>query len=222
MNEKKYGYFGRQMIDPTSLILKRLWEGIHILGSTFDSTTNKTSFKCFFYSLANLLPSETARSHMYQFIKEYPIDNYLQTNSRAFYWTYLLHDYFNVQLNKRVRFTFEDSKKLYDPDEIDKTRWGQSYWILIHIIAKYLPINSRGNVPHEAKLIFIDFIRCLQRLLPCERCRGHLSENLKKYPIEKYLNNRQDAFTFTVNLHNEVNESLGLPKLDVKKARILY
>ena len=221
-NEIKYGYSGKLKQDPISLILGRAWESIHVCGSTFDPTTNKTSFKCFFYSLANLLPSETARSHMYQFIKEYPIDNYLQTNSRAFYYTYLIHEYFNVQLNKRINFTFENAKKLYNPDEIDKTRWGMAYWILLHIIAKYLPANSKGEIPHEAKLIFMDFIRCLQRLLPCEKCRGHMAEQLKNYPIEKYLNNRQDAFTFTVILHNAVNESLGKPKMDVKKAWMLY
>jgi hypothetical protein len=207
---------------PITKILKRLWPTIHIVGTTFDSTTNKTAFKCLFYSLANLLPDEMARNYMYQFIKEYPIDNYLQTNTRAFYWTYLLHEFINIKLNKRIKFTFEEAKKLYNPDDINKTIWGQNFWILIHTIAKYVPVDSNGQIPLEARLIFIDFIKCLEKLLPCEKCRRHMTENLKKYPTENYINSRLNLFSWTVLVHNEVNSSLGKLKMTVKEAWFLY
>lgn len=220
--EKKYGYIGKQMIDPTSIILKRLWPCISIIGSTFDSTTNKTAFKCFFYSLANLLPTIESRQYIYQFIKEYPIDNYLSTNSRAFYWTYLLHEFVNVQLGKRFSFTFEDAKELYDPDNIDKKIWGNAFWKLIHTITKYMPVNSNGQIPREAKLIFIDFINCIQKLLPCEICRQHMNENMIKIPLEKYLNTRTDAFTWTVLFHNAVNKDNNKKEIKVKDAWMMY
>lgn len=220
--ERKYGYIGKQIIDPTSIIMKKLWPGIHILGSTFDSTSNKTAFKCFFYCLANLLPTPEARQNVYQFIKEYPIDNYLSTNSRAFYWTYLLHEFLIVQLGQRTSISFEDVKQMYDPDSIDKQIWGNALWTIIHIIAKYIPVNSKGEIPEEAKLIFIDFINCLQKLLPCEKCRYHMAENMKTYPVEKYLNNRIDLFTWTVLFHNSVNVNTNKNKLTLKEAWKLY
>jgi hypothetical protein len=218
--EKKYGYIGKQLKDPLSFIMKRLWRGIHIIGTTFDSSSNKLAFKCFFYSLANLIPQ--GREYMYQFIKEYPIDNYLSTNSRAFYWTYLLHEFINLQLNKNYSFTFEDAKELYDSDNIDKKIWGNAIWDIIHILAKYIPTDSNGKIPKEAKLIFMDFINCIQKLLPCELCRNHMIINMKKYNIEKYLDNRTDLFTWTVTIHNEVNKDNNKKKMSVKEAWILY
>lgn len=205
-----------------SLQLKRLWPCIHIIGSTFDITSNKEAFKCFFYSLANLLPDENARLYMYQFIKEYPIDNYLQTNARAFYWTYLLHEFINVQLNKKKKLTFEEVKELYNSDDIDKTTWGNAYWTMIHIIAKYIVIDSRGNIPKEVKHIFINFINCLQKLLPCEKCREHMYQHLKKYPPEKYMDTRINIFYWTVLFHNIVNSTLNKPNLKFETAIKLY
>lgn len=205
-----------------SLILRRLWPAIHIIGSTFDSTSNKEAFKCFFYSLTNLLPNENARLYMYQFIKEYPIDNYLQTNTRAFYWTFLLHEYINVQLKKKISFTFEDAKKLYNSDNIDKTTWGNAFWPVIHILAKYIVINSNGTISREVKYIFIDFINCLQKLLPCEKCRTHMYQHLKKYPPQNYINTRINIFYWTVLFHNQVNLTLNKPTISLEQAVKLY
>jgi hypothetical protein len=220
MNEKKYGYIGKQLRDPLSFIMKRLWKGIHIIGTTFDSTSNKLAFKCFFYSLANLIPQ--GREYMYQFIKEYPIDNYVSTNSRAFYWTYLLHEFINIQLGKNYSFTFEDAKELYDSENIDKKIWGNSLWDIIHIITKYIPVNSKGELSRETKLIYIDFINCIQKLLPCELCRNHMDENIIKIPLEKYLNTRTDLFTWTVLFHNRVNKDNNKKEMNVKEAWLLY
>lgn len=85
--------------------------------------------------------------------------------------------------------------------------WGPPMWISIHLVALGYPKNPSYADKKAAK----DFFESLQFLLPCELCRNHYKENLKKFPITPHLDRRDDLFKYTVMLHNEVNKMLNKP-----------
>ena len=85
--------------------------------------------------------------------------------------------------------------------------WGPFFWHTIHIIALSYPANPSYAHKRAAK----DFFEGLAHLIPCPKCREHYQIHLQKYPISPHLDRRDDIFRWSVNLHNEVNKSLGRP-----------
>ena len=87
--------------------------------------------------------------------------------------------------------------------------WGPLFWHTIHIVALGYPTNPTYGHKKAAK----EFYESLAFLIPCPVCREHYEKHLQKNPLTPHLDRRDDLFRWTVNLHNEVNESLGKPRL---------
>lgn len=86
-------------------------------------------------------------------------------------------------------------------DEIKKGRsfWGPSQWKSLHSIATtYKPCNAKA---------FKEYVNALKYLLPCDKCCTHLTDNLKKFPVDQYLGNNHDLFFWTYLLHDAVNQA---------------
>lgn len=203
-----------------SKILSSLWDAIHIISMTYDPSRDKNigiSLKCFYYALIKLIPFGMDINSI-KFATEYPIDNYLSSSVKAFQWGYLWHDYINKALNKKGGISLEEARKKYDNKKLTKDVWGSKIWILIHTIAKYLPKNPTK----EQKELFYDMLKCLRLLLPCGKCRNHLTLNLKQYNYRDYYANRDTIFLYTNILHNVVNHSLRKKQMNVEIAWDLY
>jgi len=87
--------------------------------------------------------------------------------------------------------------------------WGPLFWHTIHITALGYPANPSYGHKKAAK----EFYESLAFLIPCPVCREHYETHLQKNPLTPHLDRRDDLFRWTVNLHNEVNETLGKPRL---------
>lgn len=74
--------------------------------------------------------------------------------------------------------------------------YGPKLWTLIHYFSA-----------HYDRCNFTWFIDCLQHLIPCDGCRKHFTENLRKIPIKDFLPNA--AFLWSYNVHAEVNKLLN-------------
>ncbi len=74
---------------------------------------------------------------------------------------------------------------------IDRSTLGRSTWYLLHEIAKQPPS------PH-----FNTFIEALSNIYPCQVCRKHMQDNLKRYSLW------QDKLSMC-KFHNEINIQLG-------------
>ena len=94
--------------------------------------------------------------------------------------------------------------------------WGPFFWNTIHITALGYPTDPSYAQKRAAK----EFFESLAQLLPCPVCRGHYAEHLQKYPISPHLDKRADLFRWTVNLHNEVNKTLG--KAVMSEIQVIY
>ena len=96
-----------------------------------------------------------------------------------------------------------------DTNIITKNDWGPTIWMMIHFFAANLKKNKIN--------IYIEFIKTLMYVIPCEECRKHLRENLKNQPlvINKNMDRSVDInlliFEWSCNLHNLVNQQLNKP-----------
>jgi hypothetical protein len=83
--------------------------------------------------------------------------------------------------------------------------WGPKLWFVIHTFA----LNYPDNPTYENKRVMEEFFNNLKHSIPCQTCRIHYSQRLQNNPIMNYLDNKQSLFKYTIDLHNQVNKSLG-------------
>lgn len=81
--------------------------------------------------------------------------------------------------------------------------WGPHAWFFLDSIMLSLP-NKLSN---EQKNIYKNFFTSLQYILPCEGCRNHYTENLKKYPLtDQILSNKENMIKWLLNVHNNIRK----------------
>jgi hypothetical protein len=80
--------------------------------------------------------------------------------------------------------------------------WGPSAWAFIHLTAMAEPDDF-----DKTRLVFYKrFFELLQELLPCEKCRQHLKQNMTKLKDIEKIKSKRELFDWTADLHNKVNE----------------
>jgi hypothetical protein len=67
-----------------------------------------------------------------------------------------------------------------------------------------------------------EFLESMVFIIPCPVCREHYQKHLNVMPITPHLDRRQDLFKWTVQLHNEVNKSIGKPEVSELEALQFY
>lgn len=89
-------------------------------------------------------------------------------------------------------------------------QWGPPMWRMLHTLAQRLgrtPIVVQMN---DERYIWISFIRLIEHVMPCARCRFHYHDYLQRHPAERSMGFTGDtlrnaATTWLHRLHNEVN-----------------
>ena len=94
--------------------------------------------------------------------------------------------------------------------------WGPRLWFFIHTIA----INFPDNPTREDYDKYLMFFKSLKHIIPCEKCRIGYIEKTTKNPVNNHLKNSTTLFNYTIDLHNEVNRSLGKKELTYEEASI--
>lgn len=54
-----------------------------------------------------------------------------------------------------------------------------------------------------------NYVYAVLTIFPCEKCRKHFGQNLKKLPLEPYLKNNKTFFLWTYLMHDMVNKENG-------------
>jgi len=83
--------------------------------------------------------------------------------------------------------------------------WGPSGWKFLHSVTFQYPIKPTVN----DKAHYKEFFNSLKHTLPCEKCAYHYTAHLRKFPIDSALETRENLVRWLINVHNEVNKSLG-------------
>lgn len=97
---------------------------------------------------------------------------------------------------------------------MEPTLWGPHVWAAIHVICLGAPEHFKGE-----QLSYQKFFDSLPYVLPCAKCKEHLLQHLEKNPMDAALaGGKTTLFTWSVQLHNAVNRSLGKPEMSVQDA----
>ena len=225
-------------------------------GENFDYNTSTQTMGCFISGVFQLFPNTAIRQHGNLFMQMDPsvvytltdaiprwfrvfpkyleimqndpegfFDICLQTTDSLFNWLYLFKVYITHTLNKQGHYlelpTLNALKSQYDPKTITKTDWGRPTWYVIHTTALFCP----GG--HDHFKVFHDMLHCLQYVLPCPKCRAHLSQNLQYIDFSNCgghtnSNYNVELFKCTWNLHNIVNKSIDKSIMSFKDALRIY
>lgn len=96
--------------------------------------------------------------------------------------------------------------------------WGPQLWFILHIISFEYPENPTENI----KRVYYDFYTSLKDILPCDLCKKHYREFLHKNPILPFLDKKDDLIRWVVDIHNDINISLGKRALSMDEVIDIY
>lgn len=99
---------------------------------------------------------------------------------------------------------------------MDSKKWGPHLWFYMHTISFNYPDNPSFN----DKTNYLNFYNSLKTTIPCEKCKNHYSAYLLQHPPR--LETRDSLVKWTIDLHNQVNETLGKRKWGYEEALNLY
>ena len=81
---------------------------------------------------------------------------------------------------------------------MDPTQYGPPGWVFIHALA--------GNSTEEPKRnAFVQWLKLLPAVFPCEICAAHLTQTMKTYPIERFADSAENLLKYTYILHDSAN-----------------
>lgn len=96
--------------------------------------------------------------------------------------------------------------------------WGSHMWFSLHSITFNYPINPTQEIKERIR----NFFNSLEYILPCELCRVHYSQHIRKHPIEFNLDNRRKLVYWLIDVHNLVNRMLGKQVMSHEHVLTLY
>ena len=77
--------------------------------------------------------------------------------------------------------------------------WGPSAWLFLHTITLDYP----DEPTKEDKEKYREFFISLSYVIPCETCKEHYLETIRKFPIN--LESKETLTKWLHNIHNQVN-----------------
>jgi len=162
----------------------------------------------------------------------YPtLENSLRHHSKAFMTTclqnadgqslllyfYLLHMLMvSIAAVHGVQLSYpklNEVRNMYDPTTITIGDWGSSIWFILHTCSLYAPEPMDKSFTNYRNMLY-----SLQYLLPCPKCRDHLSQNLQYINLLSCPKTRTDLFKCSWQLHNIVNQSRDAPLVSFQEA----
>ena len=106
----------------------------------------------------------------------------------------------------------EFKKKPGDDMGMQTRVWGPAGWLFLHCIAQNYPHDPND----EQKVNYFEFFKILGNVFPCRYCR----ESYNKFILEKgsclnidVMKSRETLSKWLYNIHNKVNEKLGVKEI---------
>ena len=99
--------------------------------------------------------------------------------------------------------------------------WGPPLWHFLHTMSFNYPVEPT----EKDKKYYKDFIKSMEKILPCKYCRDNYKSNLKNVPLNSNaLKNRENFSRWMYDFHNEVNRRLNKPMhyKSYEEVRYLY
>jgi Erv1 / Alr family len=123
-------------------------------------------------------------------------------------------------LTKKVRTdSINEKEQFFSKDDYDSNNgmmtsiWGPPTWHMLHCISFNYPVSPSDIQKKQ----YMDYIKSLQNILPCGKCRKNLTKNFRRLPLEdRHMASRETFSRYIFDLHEVINEMLG------KKSGLAY
>ena len=86
-------------------------------------------------------------------------------------------------------------------DNGDPRKWGSSAWHFLHCMSSIYPAVPSASDKNNMK----NFIKSFAEILPCQSCRTHFSEIVRKSNLDSAVSNGSVLSTWFFDAHNHVN-----------------
>ena len=102
--------------------------------------------------------------------------------------------------------------------------WGPAGWLFLHSITMSYPTNiDKNNSEHISRMNSTkDFFILLGDVLPCKYCRDSYKKFITSYPIDNFLDSRRNLAKWLYDIHNLVNDKLGVPPCEIPSFENFY
>ena len=97
--------------------------------------------------------------------------------------------------------------------------WGTQFWLMIHILAYNYPLEPSEE--HQQKTALF-YSHLLNHMIPCCKCQHHIRDIIKNVNLIDFCPSQTSLFAWTVRIHNDVNEHIGKPRMEIDDAKQLY
>ena len=96
--------------------------------------------------------------------------------------------------------------------------WGPQLWHTLHMVA----LNYPDAPSPDDKRNYKAFFESLQFVIPCASCADNYALHLRQLPVDRFLDNADALFAWSVHVHNMVNKSYGKRSWSVADAKRYY
>ena len=95
--------------------------------------------------------------------------------------------------------------------------WGPSGWLFLHCVSFGYPYKIDPTNPEhiEKQNDYYRFFYYLGKVMPCKYCRNSYMEFFTKSSPMSHLGSRKEFTKWLYDIHNMVNDKLGVPKCEV-------
>ena len=95
--------------------------------------------------------------------------------------------------------------------------WGPPGWMFLHCITFGYPVeidyNNHEHIIRKEKMKI--FFESIGYVFPCKYCRESYLNFIREIPIDNNLNSRKDLVKWLYDIHNKVNDKLGVPACNI-------
>lgn len=99
--------------------------------------------------------------------------------------------------------------------------WGPFLWTALHGLAEKLGKQTVEIMASDEAREMVLVLRGVEHIMPCEKCRKHYHDYIKKNPVDEFIQRRGEVLRQAVRvwlwkLHEHVNERNGSPSFPIE------
>lgn len=198
------------------------WILLHKAAEQYEPQLDNAHYRKLYCTLGDVLPCKYCRESYSTFVRQLPIDMWLQNNRDLSFFVYQLHNKVNEKL--RLQGHNENGSDPYFDDVFARFRAMDcrfamdNSWKFLYAIAFNYPVCDGTDRFDAAKQkAYIDFFTAVTHTFPCKEIRKEMQEYARQYPIGSNLDTRNQCIVWLYRMQSAVHTSMGMeiPAFDV-------
>jgi hypothetical protein len=188
------------------------WKLLHQISYKYpDKPTDiqKLDYGIFYSNLAFVLPCKYCRNSFTKYIKNLPVEGYLDCKSKLTEWVYLMHNKVNGKLRRQGLLTtpnpsFKEISERYE--ECAKEKCQLPGWDFIYAMVFNYP---KENPAPSLASAYLTFFTYLGKVIPCEEYRDLYNKYFDKDPLKNHLMTQDSLIKWIYNINCKINTKLN-------------